>query len=132
MNRALESTPKILRGNSLSIMREMEAGSIDAVITDPPYSSGGQFSRDRAKDTKEKYLTTGKIAAEYAQLTDYDINSFPVKQDPFMQIISEMMGEGVKASLVRSFLGDDVYKQYLLVNRKTTPLDMVQAIISYE
>ena len=73
-----------------------------------------------------------KIAAEYAQLTDYDINSFPVKQDPFMQIISEMMGEGVKASLVRSFLGDDVYKQYLLVNRKTTPLDMVQAIISYE
>lgn len=29
---------------------------VDAVITDPPYSSGGQFRGDRAQDTRTKYL----------------------------------------------------------------------------
>jgi|GEM_PF-2697621 len=32
---------------------------IDAVITDPPYSSGGQFRGDRAQDTRVKYVCTG-------------------------------------------------------------------------
>lgn len=29
---------------------------VDAVITDPPYSSGGQFRSDRSKTTAEKYV----------------------------------------------------------------------------
>lgn len=29
---------------------------VDAVITDPPYSSGGQFRGDRAQDTRVKYV----------------------------------------------------------------------------
>ena len=70
-----------------------------------------------------------KIAAEHAQLTDYDVKSYPVKKDPFMQMIEEMMGGSVKANLVRSLLGDDVYKQYILVNRKTIPIDIMQAIM---
>src|SRR3990172_6541497 len=28
------------RGDGLDVMREMEGGSVDAVVTDPPYSSG--------------------------------------------------------------------------------------------
>lgn len=32
---------------------------VDAVITDPPYSSGGQFRGDRAQDTRAKYLESG-------------------------------------------------------------------------
>jgi len=73
-----------------------------------------------------------KIAAEYAKLTEYDLKSYPEKKDPFTQLMEEMMGGGVKASLVRSFLGDDVYRQYLLVKGKTKPMDFMQAIISYE
>ena len=44
-------------GDCLDIMRTLPAGSVDAVITDPPYSSGGQFRGDRARSTVEKYVT---------------------------------------------------------------------------
>lgn len=33
-----------------------EVGQIEAVITDPPYSSGATHGRDRAKDPAQKYL----------------------------------------------------------------------------
>ena len=33
-------------------------GNIDAVITDPPYSSGGQFRGDRTQKTSAKYIQT--------------------------------------------------------------------------
>jgi site-specific DNA-methyltransferase (adenine-specific) len=34
---------------------------VDAVITDPPYSSGGQYRGDRARSTTEKYVTAQYI-----------------------------------------------------------------------
>jgi site-specific DNA-methyltransferase (adenine-specific) len=37
-------------------MREIPAGIVDAVITDPPYSSGGMVRGDRTMTTKKKYL----------------------------------------------------------------------------
>lgn len=46
-------------GNCLEWLRTLPDGIADAVITDPPYSSGGQFRGDRAQDTNKKYLTTG-------------------------------------------------------------------------
>jgi protease-4 len=70
-----------------------------------------------------------RIAAERAELTEYDINSYPKKKDPFTQIMEEVMGGDVKASLVRSFLGDDAYKHYMMVNGKKAPLDVVQAVM---
>ena len=73
-----------------------------------------------------------KIAAERAELTDYDINSYPEKKDPFMKMMEEIMSGGAKASLVRSFLGDDVYRQYMMVNSKPAPVDCVQAIMMEE
>lgn len=33
-----------------------ELSGADAVVTDPPYSSGGQFRGDRAQDTRVKYV----------------------------------------------------------------------------
>ena len=35
-------------GDSLQVLQSLEAGTADAVITDPPYSSGGAFRGDRA------------------------------------------------------------------------------------
>ena len=40
-------------GDVLAVLRELPTGSVDAVITDPPYSSGGmvrgdQYSREDA------------------------------------------------------------------------------------
>lgn len=46
-------------GDSLSVLRDLAPGTVDAVITDPPYSSGGAFRGDRAMDTKSKYLSSG-------------------------------------------------------------------------
>ncbi len=45
-------------GDCLDILPTLAAGSVDAVITDPPYSSGGQFRGDRAGTTRNKYLNT--------------------------------------------------------------------------
>ena len=70
-----------------------------------------------------------KIAAERAELTDYDVASFPIKKDMLTKLKEELMGGGVKASLVKSFLGDDVFRQYIMVNGKTTPLDLIQALM---
>jgi protease-4 len=70
-----------------------------------------------------------KIAAERAEITEYDVNSFPEIKDPFTQLMEKLSSGSVKASLVKSFLGDDVYQKYIIANRKTTPLDFVQALM---
>ena len=43
-------------GESLEVLQSLEPGSVDAVITDPPYSSGGFTRGDRVQDVKTKYL----------------------------------------------------------------------------
>jgi len=48
-------------GDCLDILPTLEAGSVDAVITDPPYSSGGQFRGDRTQKTVMKYVQTDSI-----------------------------------------------------------------------
>lgn len=48
---------KIFHGDTLLLLPELEADTFDAVITDPPYSSGGQFRGDRTALTKTKYTT---------------------------------------------------------------------------
>ncbi len=49
---------RLYLGDSLSVLQGLSAGECDAVITDPPYSSGGAFRGDRAMDTKSKYLSS--------------------------------------------------------------------------
>ena len=46
-------------GDALEMLQGLEPGIADAVVTDPPYSSGGAFRGDRAMDTKTKYLSSG-------------------------------------------------------------------------
>ena len=45
---------EIYRADSLQWLAEFE-GSIDGLVTDPPYSSGGQFRGDRMQKTRDKY-----------------------------------------------------------------------------
>ena len=47
---------RIYQGDCLDLMREIPDGSIDAIITDPPYSSGGLYRGDRAQSTGAKYV----------------------------------------------------------------------------
>lgn len=46
-------------GDALEVLGSLQPGTVDAVITDPPYSSGGAFRGDRTMDTKSKYLSSG-------------------------------------------------------------------------
>lgn len=47
----------IFEGDALKIMREMEAKSIDGVITDPPYGSGAYTAADRMTKSTAKYAS---------------------------------------------------------------------------
>ncbi len=55
------------RGEAFAFVRELGDETIDALITDPPYSSGGQFKGDRASSAKVKYQR-GDVNAENEQL----------------------------------------------------------------
>jgi site-specific DNA-methyltransferase (adenine-specific) len=49
----------VRHGDALELLQELPEGSIDALITDPPYSSGGMFRGDRAtNDVRTKYVQT--------------------------------------------------------------------------
>lgn len=49
----------IVCGDSLAIMRQLPGASYDAIITDPPYASGGLSTATRAQDPRIKYQQTG-------------------------------------------------------------------------
>lgn len=49
----------LYQGDSLQVLAELaelQPGTVDAVITDPPYSSGGMFRGDRVQSTSQKYF----------------------------------------------------------------------------
>jgi site-specific DNA-methyltransferase (adenine-specific) len=49
----------LVRGEALAVLRELPDASVDAVITDPPYSSGGMMRGDRAgPTTRTKYASS--------------------------------------------------------------------------
>lgn len=54
---------ELRHGDSLVLLRELEDESVDLLLTDPPYSSGGMFRADRAdQSTSAKYVQTGTQA----------------------------------------------------------------------
>jgi len=53
---------RLYLADCLAILPGLEAGSVDAVVTDPPYSSGGMFRGDRAMKPSEKYVNTNSLA----------------------------------------------------------------------
>ena len=46
----------LYRGDALAVLRKLPDASVDALITDPPYSSGGMVRGDRMADTMTKYV----------------------------------------------------------------------------
>jgi len=50
----------LYQGDALRVLANLTSESIDAVVTDPPYSSGGAFRSDRQASTRAKYVTSGQ------------------------------------------------------------------------
>ena len=62
---------QILNGDSLEILKQLPSNSVDAVITDPPYSSGGSTIAQKAQDPVKKYeQSTNKIVHRPSFLGD--------------------------------------------------------------
>jgi site-specific DNA-methyltransferase (adenine-specific) len=54
----LDDRATLYRGDALRVLAELPDGSVDGLITDPPYSSGGFTRADRALDTRSKYVNS--------------------------------------------------------------------------
>ena len=46
---------QLFQGDCLELMENIPENSVDMVLTDPPYSSGGLFAGDRKANTRTKY-----------------------------------------------------------------------------
>jgi site-specific DNA-methyltransferase (adenine-specific) len=60
----------LIHDETLKQLRELPEHSVDAVITDPPYSSGGLHAGDRAKDVNSKYEQSGQTTKRPAYTGD--------------------------------------------------------------
>ena len=60
----------LYHGDALAVLRELPTASVDAVITDPPYSSGGMVRGDRTQaGNHRKYSGTFTDAGELPEFT---------------------------------------------------------------
>lgn len=50
---------RLYLGDCLDVLPALPSGSVDAVVTDPPYSSGGFTRGDRTADPAAKYVSSG-------------------------------------------------------------------------
>jgi len=57
-------------GDSLAILRDMPAGTADAILTDPPYSTGGMTIGARQADPAKKYQQSNTKKTYPAMLGD--------------------------------------------------------------
>ena len=53
----------LYHGEALAVLASLPTGSVDAVVADPPYSSGGMMRGDRAQATVAKYVVWGSHGA---------------------------------------------------------------------
>lgn len=53
----------VLQVDALELLGALDDESIDAIVTDPPYSSGGAFRGDRTAPTSRKYVASGAHVA---------------------------------------------------------------------
>ena len=58
----LVPTWEIIQGDALKLLGDFSPGSFDAVITDPPYASGGRTQGEKNKSTIKKYSSMGDAA----------------------------------------------------------------------
>ncbi len=58
MRKALFDNGIVWNGDALAVLRELPDESVDAVVTDPPYSSGGLHAGARQVDPARKYQKT--------------------------------------------------------------------------
>jgi site-specific DNA-methyltransferase (adenine-specific) len=59
-----DQTVTLYRGDALAVLAALDDGNVDAVVADPPYSSGGMVRGDRMMNTHAKYVSSDSSANE--------------------------------------------------------------------
>lgn len=59
---------RLYRGDCLRLLADMPRDSVDCVLVDPPYSSGGLHKGQRSRPITEKYVTSG-ASIEYSEFS---------------------------------------------------------------
>lgn len=60
----------LYQGDALAVLAQLPTSSVDALITDPPYSSGGMVRGDRALgNVKDKYSGSYGVQPEHTEFT---------------------------------------------------------------
>ncbi|HBW16461.1 MAG TPA: DNA methylase [Desulfovibrio sp.] len=65
-----EERVTLIQGEALTVLRTLPTASVDTVLTDPPYSSGGITMAARQADPAQKYQRTGTKRTYPAMLGD--------------------------------------------------------------
>lgn len=52
-----DAAPIVHHGDALTVLPTLDAASVDAVLADPPYSSGGAYRGDRVQSVRDKYFS---------------------------------------------------------------------------
>ena len=94
--------------------------------------TGSQALQNGLVDELGSLSDAVKIAAQRADLTEYDVTTHPKKKDPFTQLMEGLTSGDIKAGLIKTFLGNDVFRQYMLSKDKIAPNDLIQALMIVE
>ena len=55
-------TWQLIHGDALKVLGSFAPNTFDAVITDPPYASGGRTQAEKNRSTARKYSSMGENA----------------------------------------------------------------------
>jgi len=59
----------LIQGDAVNVLRTVPDSTVDLVLADPPYSSGGQFRGDRTQSTASKYVSSGSARQSIEDFT---------------------------------------------------------------
>lgn len=54
-----------IQGDALVELRKLEGAELSAIISDPPYASGGMSMGEKARSTRDKYTSFGEQGNPY-------------------------------------------------------------------
>ncbi len=81
-----------IQGDALIELRKMEGAELSAVISDPPYASGGMSMGEKARSTRDKYTSFGEQGNPYP-----DFSGDALAQRAWTSFLHEIMAAARKA-----------------------------------
>lgn len=96
---------QLYQGDCLELMKDIPDGSVDMVLADPPYSSGGLFAGDRKASTRTKYCDSDYSGA--ARFQDFSGDNMDQRSfTEFMRMALEKFRQKAKPESVAAMFVD--------------------------